>query len=225
MAAQLKVEEISPGGIISRMVFPAAFRKRISETRFKQDWRMPGWKMQLLRMGWDGEGDPLKWLYHHMQSFRGPKYQRGSLSGGSVKRAILGSSESVTITNNTFSTTDSGLLCTSRAVFQSDGTLVDDQNGTLVDVTAGEWNSAEPSGTGADWEARYLSAGRTGAPFATPAAAADTWIRIDADRSWGHRVLSKNSPDTSSSVSTFEVGEYLASSADDSAVFTISANN
>ena len=116
MASRLQIEGISPDGIFSQFIFPEVFRRRIKETRFSQEWKVPGWKLRLLKMGWNGEGDPMAWLYHYMRSFNGPKYQRGMLSGFSVKRALVSGGENVVLTNHTFSSTDLGNLVISRAV-------------------------------------------------------------------------------------------------------------
>lgn len=159
--------------------------------------------------------------------FKLRKFQVGSVSvwANAVNLGGGGGGGGVNLTNQTFASTDLGNLTTSRCVFQSDGTLVHDDNGTLSDQAAGEWHDDEDTTTGADYEVRYTSASKTGAAYTNPAAAGDTWIRIDADRSWGHRVIAKASPTTASSTATFELGDYLASSADDSATMTISATN
>jgi len=227
MASRVIIDGISPDGLFAKFTQPKAFRDRVRETRFKQDWRMPGWMYEILQLGWNGEGDPLKWLAMAMQSFKGPKYQRGMLSGMGVKRAILGGGGGggVSLTNHSLSSTDTGNLVTCRVVFQSDGTLVHNDDGTLTDVAAGEWHTDEPSTTGADYEVRYTSASKTGDAYGTPAAAGDTWIRTDADRSWGHAIIAKAAPDSRNSSATFELGDNGTSSADDSATITLQAIN
>jgi len=227
MLSSITVLDITPNGLFSKFLLPSVFRKRIRETRFKQEWKMETELFNLLRMGWNGEDNPKKWYAQYSKRFNGPKYQRGNFSmfpaGSTAATAPTGGS--VVLTNHSFSSSDFGNLVTSRAAFLSTGELSHTDDGTPTSVQAGEWHSDEPSSTGADYEVRYTSASKTGDAYTTPAAAGDTWIRIDAERSWGHRIIAKSSPDTLSSTATFELGDYLASSADDSATLTITAEN
>lgn len=226
MKSRLVVSDISPGGLFERFVFPIAFRERIHETRFKQDWRLTKFEFACLKMGWDGEGDPKQWLTQFAKAFNGPKKQRGSiiLSAFGVQTGAAPSG-SVALTNHTLSSVDLGNLVTSRAAFLTTGVFSHTDDGVPTAVASGEWHSDEPSTTGANYEVRYTSASKTGSSYTNPAAAGDTWIRIDLDRSWGHRIVAKSSPSAIGSGADFELGDYLASSADDSGNITITAEN
>ena len=226
--SKMEVLSIDPNGLFAKFLYPKAFSTRLNETRFKQNWKLSKFEYACLMRNWNGEGNPLQWVAQYMKNFVGPRYQRGSVSAfvqAAAAQQGAGGGESVVLTNHTFSSSDPSNLVTSRAAFLSTGVLSHTDDGTPTAVQAGEWNDAEPSGTGADFEVRYTSASKTGDAYTTPAAAGDTWIRIDADRSWGHRIIAKGSPDTLSSTALFELGDYLASSADDSATLTITASN
>jgi len=227
MASKIIVSDIDPNNLFAMFLYPFAYSKRLKETRFKQNWNLSHFEYCCLMMNWNGEGDPKQWIIQHMKHFVGPKYQRGNFSvfpAGTVMLAAP-TGGNVVLTNHTFASTDTSNLVTSRAVFQSDGTLVHRDDGVDADVQAGEWADNEPSTIGANFEVRYTSVSKTGTAYNNPAEAADIWITIDAERTWGHRIVAKSSPASHSSSAIFELGADGAESADDSATLTISADN
>lgn len=76
-----------------------------------------------------------------VREWKGPRFQRGSVGVSVFANAAQqgAGGGAVELTNHTLSSFDFGALVTCRVVFQSDGTLVHDDDGTLTDVQAGEW--------------------------------------------------------------------------------------
>jgi hypothetical protein len=156
--------------------------------------------------------------------FKGPKFQRGMLSGMGVKRAAwaAGDPGNVTISAHTLADNKfSAGTVDARIEWQTDGQLWAFRQQQSDFEYDGEWWSNEPeTSIGDDYECRHLSSGKTGAYNATESAVADTWITITAARVWG---VTRSITGTTSCEATFEVGDDGAESADDSAIFTMSA--
>jgi len=209
-----------PAGLIARLTMPPAFYKRTNETRFRQEWVLTHFQHLCLRLGWDGEGDPRHWM---MSVFKGPKFQRGMLSGMGVKRAAWAApAGNVSITAHSLldSRFDAG-TCDARIQWQTDGQLwAFRQVGSDFEYDAEWWTTEPETSIGDGYECRHISSGKTGTYNVAEAAVADTWITITSAREWGvQRVITG----TKSCTATFEVGVDAAESADDSAVFTTSA--
>ena len=218
---RIQIAEFDPFGPFGMFFLPPRLIQRQKETRFKQEWNVTGAQYNQLMNE--------RYCVHSKRWMPLRKYQRGSVSvfahGTIAAAGGGGGGGDVVLTNHTLSSTDLGALVTCRVRFNSDGTLEHDDDGTIVDVQSGEWHVDEPSATGADFEVRYLSVGDSGDAYTAPAAAADTWIRIDVVRSWGLNIFAKFAPLSKTHTSTFEIGAYLASSADDSGVITLNADN
>jgi len=225
MASRTIISDFEPDGLFEKIILPPVFRSRIRETRFKQEWKMPAWKYRILRMGWNGEGDPLKWLFQYMRGFKGPKFQRGNFAMFPVGITAVGDVGNVFLTNHGVTHTNGGGIARSGVEFTTDGGL--DESEALVNVgliTSGEWHTNEPSATGSNYEVRARALGKVGS-WAVSAAADDTWIQISTDRGWSNVRVAKSSPGTTTTSATFELGDNGASSADDSATLTCNAVN
>jgi len=222
-ARSIITRDSDPAGLIARLTMPPAFYKRVNETRFKQEWVLTHFQYLCLRLGWDGEGDPKHWM---MSVFKGPRFQRGMLSGMGIKRAAWGAGPAGNVSISAHTLLDQRFdagTCDARIEWQADGQLwAFRQVGSDFEY-AGEWwtNEPESAGVGADYECRHISSGKTGTFSAgVEAAVADTWITISAARVWG---VTRNVTGTKSCAATFEVGDDGAESADDSAILTTTA--
>ena len=197
------VEDFDPEGLFAGMILPPRFRKRQSETRFIQRWKLT----------------TAQYVAMMRERFVGPKYQRGSIILASSSPSAIAFAGEINLTAHTLTSTALGLQVTSRVKFQTDGTLVHIDNGTDTDEASGEWHTAEPGTFGSLFEVRALLAGKVGTRTA-PAAADDIWITLDADRDWGNLRLAKHAPSTNTTSATFELGLDGVESAVDSAIIT-----
>lgn len=209
-----------PSGLIARLTMPPAFYQRVNETRFRQEWVLTPFQHLCLKLGWDGEGDPKHWM---MSVFKGPRFQRGMLSGMGNKRVVgvpAGGSVVLTAHSKTSTRFTSGST-TASMEFENDGELwgrVTDSGGDTQ--YAGEWWSDEPEASiGSSYEVRNLSSGKTGT-FTTQAGADDVWVTISSTRIW---TVTRSANGSKSCTATFEVGPDGVESADDSAALTITA--
>lgn len=204
MATRLSIEGLDPNGVFAEWVFPERFRKRVGETRFKQEWKMS--LAQYVAM---------------MREFKGPRKQRGIICAA----AVFGGAR-VVLTNHSLSQDNPSALCTSGPAFETNGTLneVGPEVTTFTAVQAGEWWSAEPeTSIGSNYDVQRLSSGATGNYSTT--LAADTWYQISEQRLWRVTVIAKNAPDIDTGSSTFEIRATGTGSALDSAVITAQATN
>ncbi len=197
--SQLIITGFDPAGPFAGLLLPPRFRKRQSETRFKQEWRLT-----------------LEQYYTLMREFVGPKRQRGSIQMGAAGAMAAGGSGapsgSVVLTNHTDSyfgiQPDTG---TAGFSFLNNGELR-----RIVDANpSGEWWSDEPeTSIGNSYEVRALSAGKSGT-WTNSGAADNIWTTMTATRTWS--ITSSGFKNTSA---VFEVGLDGAESALDSATLT-----
>lgn len=210
-----------PAGLIARLTMPPAFYKRVNETRFKQEWELTHFQYLCLKLGWDGEGDPYHWM---MSVFKGPKFQRGMLSGGSVRRAAWTAGPAGNVSINAHNIVDqkfSSGQTDAKIEWQTDGQLWFFRQVGSDGEYNGEWWTNEPeTSIGSSYECRHISTGKIGTYNSGEAAVANTWITISAARQWG---VQRNVNGSKSCTATFEVGDDGAESADDSAVITVTA--
>lgn len=211
-ARSIITRDSDPRGLIARLTMPPAFYRRVNETRFRQEWKLPKIIYECLALGWDGEGDWRRFL-------------QLMLSGTGARRYARIPQGEVILTNHTLSDTSTSF---------SGCTITFDTNGLLKGVVLngdpqfptfpGEWWSEEPvTAVGDNYAARYLSSGQLGTPSAG-AAAADTWITMTASRSWSrNRQLAVEGVGTSVFQATFECGPEPSGPADDSALITLGA--
>ena len=203
MAKFRSIFNFEPGGTFSNLVLPASFRKRQSETRFKQEWKIP------TRYGMI-------------------KYQRGSIgmmAGGGIMTTGAASGM-VVMTGFGSNHVDVGTICWGGIRFNNDGSEDDRGPGALdyVQADAGEWWSEEPEADiGSSYDVRALSGGS--GTWSTAAAVDDTWIQMSSDRIWAVSVIAKNSPDVNSASRTFEIRDTGSGSALDSGAYSGSAEN
>lgn len=194
--SQVIISSFDPAGPFAGLILPPCFRKRQSETRFRQEWRVT--LAQYLQL---------------MRGFTGPCRQRGSIILASSGAAGLGGpTGNVVLTNHLDDyfglQPDTG---TAGFSFQNDGGLdrIEDAN------ISGEWWSNEPQANiGDNYEVRALSAGKSGT-WTVSAAADNIWVTINALRTW--YIQSSGFKNTSA---TFEVGLDGVESALDSATLT-----
>jgi hypothetical protein len=212
----------NPEGFFAKSVLPPAFRKRQRETRFRQEWNLSHFLYRCLMLGWNGEGDARQF----MREFKGPKYQRGQLSGGSCNRWNRQPQGQVVITTHSLideSTSFAGTTFTFRTMGTLRGTVL---NGDpQFPVWAGEWWSEEPvTSIGDDYAVRYLSSGQIGT-LTGSASAADAWVTISVDRGYSlSRQLAVEGIGVSIFQATFEIGPQPSGPADDSALLGLRAD-
>jgi hypothetical protein len=196
--------------MIARLTMPPAFFKRVNETRFKQEWLLTPLQYLALKLGWDGHGSP--------------KFQRGMLSGLSVKRAITaGGAGFVRLNPHTLldERFDAGTAA-AEIQFQNDGQLFAfRQVGSDFEYNGEWWSDEEEASIGDGYECRHLSSGKNGTYNGPEAAVADTWITITTGRSWG---VTRTVNGMKSCDATFECGLDGVESALDSATFTVTAS-
>jgi hypothetical protein len=211
MGSQVIITGFDPNGPFGGMILPPSMRKRQSETRFKQEWRLT--LAQYVAM---------------MRPFKGPKFQLGMLSGGSVKRsgAVSGPPAGNVVLNahtgaGQFEDPGAPVTTGCAASFENDGQLWERLDVAVDQEQAGEWFDNEPiSGVGDFYEVRSLSTGKTGT-WSSQAASDDTWITITSTRQW--KVIKAAPNGSKTCTATFEVGPDGVESADDSAVITCRA--
>jgi hypothetical protein len=117
-----------------------------------------------------------------------------------------------------------GGVCYSGFEFYSDGhiAVIGPGLSDRTPIDALEWWGDQPEpGIGASYDIRHT----TGSSFDTEASAADVWIQLSSNRIYYNRVLTRNAPDVSNSIATFEIRATGSGGALDSAVFTCSASN
>ncbi len=154
---------------------------------------------------------------------RGLRYQRGSLSGMSVKR-IAGASAAdvVTITAGTFIAFAFGADATARHHFRSDGTFDTQQNNqTAVQINAStDWIIPNSSAPGAYRVRHTAESGDTGGPW-TPAASINTYVALSTNRIY--KVVDTTTTLTTRSVDyTAEIDD--GSVSQDSSAMTLTAD-
>jgi hypothetical protein len=202
MSSQTIIEGFDPLGPIASLILPPRFRKRQSETRFKQEWKLT--VAQYLVM---------------MREFKGPKRQQGVVCAAGIFGGGV-----VVLTNHSVTDVDVGASATSGVRFVTDGTLEEREGGSYFAVagSSGEWWSEEPiSGIGSTHEVRALSAGKTGT-WSASGAADNVWATLSSNREWN---VFEDGGGINTASATFELGNDGAESADDSAVLTCTANN
>lgn len=205
-----------PEGPFAKLLLPYAFRKRQSETRFKQEWLLTHFQHLCFKLGWGGDGDPKQWM---LREFKGPRRQRGIICATAAYIAAPAGNVQIgahSLTDEKFSsgTTDA------RIQWQNDGQLWAFRVWGSDFEYPLEWWSDEPeTSIGDSYECRHISTGKIGT-FSVQAAVANTWITITTGREWG---VTRTTNGTKSCTATFEVGDDGAESADDSAVFTTTA--
>ena len=194
-----------PGGAFSKLALPASFRKRQSETRFKQEWKMPSNQ------------------YGSMM-----KYQRGNLNmfpAGSTSVTGI-SAGSVVMTGQTNSNFVFGGTVWAGIRFNADGSIDEQGTGAITynQVDPGEWWSLEPDGSiGASYDVRATSTG--GGTWNQAAAVDNAWVALSTARQWNVSVLTKFSPDVQSAWRVFEIGPTGTATADDSSTYSCTAEN
>ena len=155
-------------------------------------------------------------------NLRTKKWQRGNFSmfpAGTISASSAGGEVVVNVrfyTNNEVAGTHQ---C--RVRFKSDGETTQVDDTTEQGGAGGEWWSLEPvTGIGSSYEVRALSSGKVGTWSGT-AAADNTWITINIDRTWH---VESTAPTTKTTSATFEVGPDGVESADDSATIQCSVS-
>ena len=121
-----------------------------------------------------------------------------------VFAAVSDSGPSVTLTSISNIQDNPGLYCKSGVKFQSDGQLV--LLGPLIGSETnetGEWLDSIASGNGDGFDVRCTS--MTGDAWTTEAAAEDSWVQVNSDRSWFVVVAAMASPDLKDVTCTFEI--------------------
>ena len=207
------IEDFDPSGPFAGLILPPRFRKRQSETRFKQHWKLTAAQyLTLMREGY--ELHCKKWLPL-------PRYQRGSIimAGFGVPAAV--GPGNVVLNAHFFNSDGFSGTITSGVEFQNDGELyeIDSEFGNVQQN--GEWWSNEPqTSIGSSYEARHLSSGKTGT-YTVEAAAANVWITLNINRQWN---VQRSASGTKSCTAVFEVGLDGVESALDSAIITVAAN-
>ena len=211
--SSVTVTDFDPGGPFAGLILPPRFRKRQSETRFKQHWKITAAQyLTLMREGY--ELHCKKWLPL-------PRYQRGSiiLAGFGVPSAP--SAGSVLLSAHFFSASGLSGTVISGIEFQNDGELyeIDSEFGNVQQN--GEWWTAEPqTSIGSSYEARHLSSGKTGT-YSFEAAAANVWITLNVNRQWN---VERSTSGAKNCTAMFEVGLDGVESALDSAIVNVTAN-
>ncbi|MEE8598180.1 MAG: hypothetical protein V3S69_01425 [Dehalococcoidales bacterium] len=200
---QTIVTDFDPNGPFAELLLPPRFRKRQSETRFKQRWTLT--VAQYMAM---------------MREFRGPRKQRGIICATvAYPTAVVPGNVQIgahSITDQRFSAG----TARSDYQFQNDGELWSNREVAGNTQLNLEWWSDEPEASvGNDYECRHISSGKTGT-YTTESAVANTWITITGNRTWG---VTRSTQGTKACTATFEIGDDGAESADDSAVFTCTA--
>ena len=209
-ARSIVTRDSDPRGLIARLTMPPAFYRRVNETRFRQEWRMPKIIYECLTLGWDGEGDWRRFL------------QR-MLSGTGVRRYARIPQGEVIITNHVISDVSASFAGAGIA-FATDGS----HNGTRLNASnpdyPGEWWSEEPvTDIGDNYAARHLSSGKIGT-FSAEVAAADVWHTLTSAGNWSRtRQSGVEGTGTSVAQATFEVGPEPSGPAADTSVITLSA--
>lgn len=208
--SQATLTGFDPAGPFAGLVLPDRFRKRQSETRFKQRWTLTleqYWAMMAERY----EMRSKRWIPLR-------RWQKGFICAASANAVPQGGSVNLTAHSITDSRVGAG---TARATIRygTDGGLDGLRLFGSDSTFSGEWWSDEPeTDIGDTHEVRSLSAGKSGT-FSTSAAADNTWITITTDRDW-----TKETTGLLTTVSaTQEVGEDGVESALDSATITLAA--
>lgn len=207
---QIIVDDFDPAGPYAGLILPPRFRKRQSETRFKQNWKLtPLQYWQMMREGYELHSK--RWLPTRRK-------QRGSiiLAGFGVPSA--GASGSVNIGPHTVS--DSRFTAgtsDARISWERDGELWGIRLiGSDVQYNT-EWWTDEPDGTiGDSYECRHISTGKSGT-YSVEAAVANTWVTISTTRQWG---VTRSANGSKSCTATFECGLDGVESALDTALIT-----
>lgn len=213
---QTIITRFDSSGIFAGLILPSRFRKRQSETRFKQCWNIT-YAEYFLLMRKRYSLTLKRWVST-------PRYQRGSIqigASGAMAAAGVVASGNVVLTAHNFLAITNG-PCTSGVRFETDGQLFEINSVTGEVEQDGEWWSDEPAvSIGSSYAVRYLTAGRVGT-WTFEAASADNWVTMTPNRIW-----SVDSPlDTSKTASaTFEVGPQPSGPADDSAVIECIADD
>lgn len=205
MSSQTIITGFDPEGLFAGLILPPAFIKRQSETRFKQEWRLTLAQYAAL-----------------MNSFKGPKRQRGSYYAN-VLKVLSSAAGTVVITNHSFLADEfSPGSVTSAVQFRNNGQLWELDNGFGSDTEQnGEWWSDEPEASiGDGYEVRALSGGS--GTWGAAAAADNVWITITVSRTWS--VTETTPVSTTFASRTFEVGLDGVESALDSAVISCRAS-
>lgn len=216
MSSQTIITGFDPNGPFAGLILPDRFRKRQSETRFKQNWSITLQQYaQMMCERYDMRAK--KWVGNK-------KRQRGSImmSSSAACTASGGTGGSVFLNTLKLVTSDEVSGDSTAGIrFESDGQLwaIRSAGGDLE--YDGEWWTAEPeTGIGSSYEVRALASGGSGT-WGNAAAADDTWITISANRAWDHTRTTTGSTTVSR---TFEVGLDGVESALDSSSISCTAS-
>lgn len=215
---QTIITNFDPAGPFAGLLLPPRFRKRQSETRFKQRWQVT--LEQYLALMHEGYNLHLKkWL--PLQ-----RYQRGSImigaAGAMAAAGAGGIGGFVVLTAHSINDFAVSGTATAQIDFENDGELWG-RRAILSDLQyTGEWWSDEPEASiGDSYAARHRSSGKIGT-YSFEAAAAENWITITGTRSWG---VSKSAPTGFKSCdATFECGPQPSGPADDTAFIELEAD-
>lgn len=203
-ARAIMTRDSDPRGLIARLTMPPAFYKRVNETRFRQEWRMPKIIYECLALGWNGEGDWRRFL-------------QLMLSGTGVRRYARIPQGSVVLTNHSVIDEDT-TLARSQFIFQTDGVLDGVRLNAADSTYPGEWWSEEPeTGIGNNYAVRWLSSGSFGA-LTSGSSAGDSWVTISAARTYTLERAVAQGVGTDIFQATFECGPEPSGPADDTSL-------
>ena len=105
-----------------------------------------------------------------------------------------------------------------HVIFNSDGTVDKREGGTVSQIDSGTDWIIPNSSADSIYEVRFT--GLTGDAFDVNAAAADTWIDLSANRTWGY---TRGTVGTNTGSATFEIRIGSSGSAQTSASYTLTA--
>jgi len=165
MSSRVTVSDFDPNGLFAEFILPPRFRKRQSETRFKQEWRLTF--AQYIAM---------------MQEFKGPFKQRGIVMAAAVM-GVTDDNQGLQLTDHSATATDA-TTATCDIRFRRNGEMSHVRSPDANIVYTDEYYIGQPaSQVGDAYELQAMSVGKIGT-WTSTAVADDTWTPITGNKSW-----------------------------------------